>query len=99
MRTREDALVYGLSFPELIRKHPSMIRIGSWCGCRAVKRRFYGLMKMDGLIHLNVKVDPQWRDFWRDAYEAVLPGYHQNKEHWNTIRLDRNHPGCLMSSG
>ena len=47
---------------------------------------------MDGLIHLNVKVDPQWRDFWRDAYEAVLPGYHQNKEHWNTIRLDGTIP-------
>ncbi len=41
---------------------------------------------------VNVKVDPQWRDFWRSAYPAVLPGYHQNKEHWNSVRLDGTVP-------
>ena len=39
-----------------------------------------------------MKVDPEWRDFWRKAYEAVQPGYHQNKEHWNTIILDGSIP-------
>mgnify|MGYP003379259133 CR=1 FL=1 len=43
-------------------------------------------------ICVNVKVDPEWRDFWRNAYEAVQPGYHQNKEHWNTIILDGTIP-------
>jgi len=37
-------------------------------------------------------VRPEWRDFWRDAYASVLPGYHQNKEHWNTIILDGTIP-------
>ena len=46
----------------------------------------------DGYINLNVKVDPEWRDFWRGAYDAVVPGYHQNKEHWNTIILDGTIP-------
>ena len=32
------------------------------------------------------------RDFWRNAYDAVLPGYHQNKEHWNTVILDGSVP-------
>ena len=41
---------------------------------------------------INVKVDPQWRDFWRDTYESVLPGYHQNKEHWNTVILNGSIP-------
>ena len=41
---------------------------------------------------MNVKVRPEWRDFWRDAYASVLPGYHQNKEHWNTIILDGSIP-------
>ena len=36
--------------------------------------------------------DPQWRDFWREAYAAVIPGYHQNKEHWNTVILDGSIP-------
>ncbi|MFQ8721181.1 MmcQ/YjbR family DNA-binding protein [Enterocloster sp.] len=26
--------------------------------------------------------------FWRNAYEAVVPAYHQNKEHWNSVILD-----------
>ena len=41
---------------------------------------------------VNVKVAPEWRDFWRSAYAAVIPGYHQNKEHWNSVRLDGSIP-------
>ena len=50
------------------------------------------IYEKDELIHLNVKTDPRWRDFWRAAYPAVIPGYHQNKEHWNTIILDGSVP-------
>lgn len=46
----------------------------------------------DGFLNLNVKADPEWRDFWRSTYESVIPGYHQNKEHWNTIILDGSIP-------
>jgi O-6-methylguanine DNA methyltransferase len=44
------------------------------------------------MINLNVKVNPQWRDFWRATYSSVTPGWHQNKEHWNTIILDGTIP-------
>lgn len=37
---------------------------------------------------VNVKVTPEWEIFWRSAYDAVLPGYHQSKEYWNTIVLN-----------
>ncbi len=43
-------------------------------------------------MRINIKVDPEWRDFWRNAYEAVIPGYHQNKEYWNTVILDGSVP-------
>ena len=55
-------------------------------------KAFLWTYERDGAINLNVKVDPEWRDFWRNAYEAVIPGYHQNKEHWNTIILDGSIP-------
>ena len=48
--------------------------------------------KRVGYINLNVKVNPEWRDFWRSAYESVTAGYHLNKEHWNTIILDGTIP-------
>lgn len=36
----------------------------------------------------NVKCDPDKAIELRDEYPAVLPGYHMNKKHWNTIILD-----------
>jgi Uncharacterized protein conserved in bacteria len=34
-----------------------------------------------------VKCDPEWRDFWRSAFISIVPAYHMNKEHWNSIVL------------
>ena len=39
-----------------------------------------------------MKVDPDKAYFWRRIYRSVIPGYHQNKEHWNTIILDDSIP-------
>lgn len=92
MKTREEALEYGLSFPGVYQDAP--FRDPNWqlVRCRENRKAFLWTYEMDGLIHLNVKVDPQWRDLWRSAYAAVVPGYHQNKEHWNTIILDGSIP-------
>lgn len=38
-------------------------------------------------IRLSVKCDPQLAKVLRERYESVLPGYHLNKKHWNTILL------------
>ena len=43
-------------------------------------------------MNLNVKVDPERAYIWRTKYKSVLPGYHQNKDHWNTIILDGSIP-------
>ena len=59
---------------------------------RRNKKAFAWTYERNGCIWVNVKVDPQWRDFWREAYPSVLPGYHQNKEHWNSIILDGTVP-------
>lgn len=38
-------------------------------------------------IRLSLKCDPQLAVTLREKYESVLPGYHLNKKHWNTILL------------
>ncbi|HSW65977.1 MAG TPA: MmcQ/YjbR family DNA-binding protein [Bacillota bacterium] len=38
-------------------------------------------------IRLSLKCDPQLAITLREKYETVLPGYHLNKKHWNTILL------------
>lgn len=38
-------------------------------------------------LRLSLKCDPQLAETLREKYETVLPGYHLNKKHWNTIIL------------
>jgi len=37
---------------------------------------------------VNLKCDPERALELRDEYDAVIPGYHMNKRHWNTLVLD-----------
>ena len=46
----------------------------------------------DGYICLNLKAVPEDAYYWRKIYEAVIPGYHQNKDYWNTVILDGSIP-------
>ncbi len=88
MKTREEALEYGLSFPDTYQHAPFHDQNWQLVRVKGSKKAFLWTYERDGYINLNVKVDPEWRDFWRDAYDSVIPGWHQNKEHWNTIILD-----------
>jgi len=36
----------------------------------------------------NVKCDPGKAEELREEFACVLPGYHMNKKHWNTIVVD-----------
>lgn len=92
MKTREEALAYGLSFPDTYQEAP--FRDPNWqlVRVKGAKKAFLWTYERDGYINLNVKVDPRWRDVWRLTYEAVVPGWHQNKEHWNTIILNGSIP-------
>ncbi len=92
MRTREEALAYGLSFPDTYQEAPFHDPNWQLVRVKGSKKAFLWTYERNGLIHLNVKVDPEWRDFWRSAYSSVIAGYHQNKEHWNTIILDGTVP-------
>lgn len=43
-------------------------------------------------LTINLKCDPQRAVELRERYEAVQPGYHMNKIHWNTVILDGTIP-------
>lgn len=92
MTTREEALAYGLSFPDTYQEAPFHDPNWQLVRVKKGKKAFLWTYEKDGCIHLNVKVSPEWRDFWRQTFDAVIPGYHQNKEHWNTIILDGSIP-------
>ena len=90
MKTRQEAISYGLTFENTYLDTP--FKDTNWQLIRIKGSRKAWIYEKDGVINLNVKVDTQWRDFWRQTYKSVVAGYHQNKEHWNTIILDGNVP-------
>ncbi|MBN2284700.1 MAG: MmcQ/YjbR family DNA-binding protein [Deltaproteobacteria bacterium] len=47
-------------------------------------------------LRMNLKCRPEDAVVLRDIYEAVKPGYHMNKRHWNTVVLDGSIPDELV---
>ncbi len=92
MKTRAQALKYGLSFDGAYQDAPFHDNNWQLVRYRGNKKAFLWTYEKDGYINLNVKVDPEKAYFWRKIYKSVIPGYHQNKEHWNTIILDGTIP-------
>ncbi|WP_346858882.1 MmcQ/YjbR family DNA-binding protein [uncultured Draconibacterium sp.] len=45
---------------------------------------------------ISLKNDPEKNIELRAHYSAIIPGYHLNKQHWNTIELNGTVPGDLM---
>ncbi|MCA9347255.1 MmcQ/YjbR family DNA-binding protein [Candidatus Saccharibacteria bacterium] len=43
-------------------------------------------------LQVSLKCDPQLAELLREKYETVLPGYHLNKKHWNTLILSGQLP-------
>ncbi len=39
-------------------------------------------------LQFNVKCNPEYAIELREKYSCILPGYHMNKKHWNTIIVD-----------
>lgn len=54
-----------------------------------VKGKIFLLASLDSdPLQFNVKCDPDKAIELRDQYDAIQPGYHMNKKHWNTIMID-----------
>lgn len=50
--------------------------------------KIFLLLALDELpLTINVKCDPEEAQELREQYASILPGYHMNKKHWNTILL------------
>ena len=63
MKTREEALSYGLSFPDTYQESPFHDKNWQLIRVKCNKKAFLWTYERNGYINLNVKVDPEWRDF------------------------------------
>lgn len=91
MKTEQDVIDFALTFPDSYIDYPfdddtPVMR-------RRSNNRIFALLFVDREdLWLNLKCDPQRADFLRDVYPSVIPGYHMNKVHWNTVILDGSVP-------
>ena len=53
-----------------------------------VAGKMFALTDLEGDFSINLKCDPELAVELRERYPCVLPGYHMNKKHWNTVVVD-----------
>lgn len=53
-----------------------------------VMNKMFALSNLEGQLRINLKCDPERAIELREQYLAVLPGYHMNKQQWNTVVVD-----------
>jgi len=88
MKTHKEIEDYLLSFPNTWLDFP----FGEGTSVYKIGHKETGGEKMFALIadgsnplRLSLKCDPILAEKLRETYETVLPGWHLNKKHWNTI--------------
>jgi len=85
----ESIRKFCLSKPEVIEDFPFGVStlVFKVCG------KIFLLASLDEIpIRINFKCDPENAIELRERYDSVLPGYHMNKTHWNTVIIDGSVP-------
>ena len=85
----DTARQYLLGKPEAMEDYP----FGPDVAVMKVRDKMFATLGQEGGEgRMNLKCDPDQALALRDIFSAVLPGYHMNKKHWNTIKLDGSIP-------
>jgi predicted DNA-binding protein (MmcQ/YjbR family) len=61
-----------------------------------IKGKMFTLTDINTFNMISVKCDPDDAQIIRQMFESVIPGYHLNKEHWNSIKIDGRIPDTLL---
>ena len=98
--TRQELIDFCLSFPATYEDYPfdgvadenatAVIRH------RGNKKSFALIMRHNGKLCLNLKCDPFEADILRQSFKDVIPGWHMNKQHWNTVVMGGDVPDELI---
>lgn len=92
MTERREVIDFCLTFPQAYEDYPFDDFNWTVMRRRDTRRGFAWIFEKDEKLWCNVKAEPERGFFWRGLYEAVLPAYHMNKEHWISLILDGSIP-------
>lgn len=87
-----DVLAFCTQLPFVKEKMP----FGDGALLFTIGDKMFILIDLDGFSKINLKCDPEYAIELREMYEHVIPGYHMNKKHWNSILFPNNIPDKLI---
>lgn len=58
--------------------------------------KMFALTNLDGPLSINLKCEPDKAIELRERFASVAPGYHMNKQHWNTVQIDGTIPSSTI---
>ena len=86
---KEEIINYGLTLENTYKKCPFPNDFESVTMKHCKNKKWFALiMNVNNKLYLNVKTNPNYSDILRNTYDYIIPAYHMNKEHWNTIIID-----------
>ena len=85
MKTVAEIESYVLEMPTSVKDYPFGEQPAVYKAGAAEGKMFAIIDEKSMPVRLSLKCDPQLAELLRAKYESVLPGYHLNKKHWNTI--------------
>ena len=87
--TRRELIDHCLEFPLTYEDYPfdDIMDENRWAVIRhnINKKTFALIYERGGNLCINLKCDPTEASLLRQAFKGVIPGFHMNKEHWNTV--------------
>jgi predicted DNA-binding protein (MmcQ/YjbR family) len=82
-----------LSFPGVAETFP----FGPETSAFKVAGKVFALSRLNrDPLQVSLKCEPALAEQLREAHAAVLPGYHLNKRHWNTVTVDGSLPDQMI---
>ena len=92
MKDRKEAIEFCKKYEGAYEDYP--FKDANWTVMRhkTGNKVFAWIFEKDGNTWINLKCSPDSRDFFRNIYKSVIPAYHLNKEHWNSVILDGSVP-------
>ena len=96
MLSADEIRAYCLDLPDVREEYPfdSVPRVCTF----KVSGKIFLLSELTASppLQISLKCDPEIAVNLRSTYPAIVPGYHLNKRHWNTITLDGSVPDGLV---
>jgi len=99
LATRQELIDFCLTLPSAYEDYPfDDVANSVWTVMRHCnnKKSFALIYERNGKLCVNLKCEPLEAVLLRQAFADVIPGYHMNKEHWNTVMLGGNVPDEVL---